>query len=186
MEKKKLVILLGMLGIVGAVLFFMLRKKQTVVLDGEKQIIQAVSKPNKPTKDEIITYVLSQDKIKFQSLPVSNVLATIDLESSFDIEPPISSVNSSGEIGLGQITPIALEDVNNLSDEKFTIEQIKNDWRANVRCTRAFLKILLDRWKNWDSVHRAYNTGNPIATTAGQKYLENIKKRLQLYQQYDN
>ena len=87
-------------------------------------------------------------------VPKAVVFAIIKAESDFD-----QYARSSADArGLMQITSVALEDINRLLSENYTMTQMY-DPKINIRCGVAYLSILYRKYGIYDTVYAAYNAG---------------------------
>ena len=80
--------------------------------------------------------------------------AVIYTESSFDAE----AVSKVGAVGLMQLLPSTAEWLTEREGVEYT-EQMLTDPEFSVRYGAKFLKILYDRYNNWDAAHAAYHAG---------------------------
>ncbi len=87
-------------------------------------------------------------------IPKAMVLAIIKAESDFD-----QYARSSADArGLMQITSVALKDINRILSEEYTITQMY-DPKINIRCGVAYLSVLYQKYKIFDTAFAAYNAG---------------------------
>ncbi len=82
------------------------------------------------------------------------IYAVIYTESSFQKD----AVSSVGAVGLMQLLPSTAEWLVEREGGKYD-ESLLTDPEFNVRCGVKFLKILYDRYENWDAAHAAYHAG---------------------------
>ncbi len=87
-------------------------------------------------------------------IPKAVVFAVIKAESNFDRHAR-SSVDARG---LMQITEVALKDINRMLSEEYTITQMY-DPEINIRCGVAYLSVLCQKYKSYDTAFAAYNAG---------------------------
>lgn len=80
--------------------------------------------------------------------------AVIYTESSFDAE----AVSKVGAVGLMQLLPSTAEWLTMREGAEYTEEMLR-DPEFSVRYGAKFLKILYDRYNNWDAAHAAYHAG---------------------------
>ncbi len=80
--------------------------------------------------------------------------AVIFTESSFDAE----AVSKVGAVGLMQLLPSTAEWLTMREGVEYTEDMLK-DPEFSVRYGAKFLKILYDRYNNWDAAHAAYHAG---------------------------
>ena len=80
--------------------------------------------------------------------------AVIYTESSFDAE----AVSKVGAVGLMQLLPSTAEWLTEREGVEYT-EEMLTDPEFSVRYGAKFLKILYDRYNNWDAAHAAYHAG---------------------------
>ena len=80
--------------------------------------------------------------------------AVIYTESSFDAE----AVSKVGAVGLMQLLPSTAEWLTEREGAEYT-EEMLTDPEFSVRYGAKFLKILYDRYNNWDAAHAAYHAG---------------------------
>lgn len=138
----------------------------------------------KKNPDKVLSYLMSKKKLldkifekygnyidKYSAMfgvPRSIIISVIATESSgFE-----GAKGSAGEIGLMQITPIALKQVNQYFKKNFTSDDLKVG-EKNIIIGTYMLSYLWHRFKDWDLVIRAYNYGEG-----------NIKKNPSLAQNY--
>lgn len=86
--------------------------------------------------------------------PKAMVFAVIKAESNFDRY----AKSSKNARGLMQITAAALEDINRMLSEDYTLKQMY-DPEINIRCGVAFLSVLYRKYENYDTAFAAYNAG---------------------------
>ncbi len=99
------------------------------------------------------------------------VAAIIQIESNGNE----NAVGQSGELGLMQIMPIALQDVNENFGTNFQFEDLAVA-SNNISVGILFLKLQLKRMKNLNDSIRAYNAGERGARLGrGYDYLEKVK-----------
>ncbi len=80
--------------------------------------------------------------------------AVIYVESSFDAE----AVSKVGAVGLMQLLPSTAEWLTEREGAEYT-EEMLTDPEFSIRYGARFLKILYDRYENWDAAHAAYHAG---------------------------
>lgn len=98
---------------------------------------------------EIVEKISSEEGIS------ENVIyAVIYTESSFDKD----AVSSVGAVGLMQLLPDTAEWLLMREGKKLD-ETLLYDPEFNIRYGTKFLKILYDRYGNWDAAHAAYHAG---------------------------
>ena len=87
-------------------------------------------------------------------IPKAVIFSVMKAESDFD-----QYARSSADArGLMQITSVALEDINRLLSENYTMTQMY-DPKINIRCGVAYLSILYRKYGIYDTVYAAYNAG---------------------------
>lgn len=87
-------------------------------------------------------------------IPKAVIFSVMKAESDFD-----QYARSSADArGLMQITSMALEDINRLLSENYTMTQMY-DPKINIRCGVAYLSILYRKYGIYDTVYAAYNAG---------------------------
>ena len=87
-------------------------------------------------------------------IPKAVIFSVMKAESDFD-----QYARSSADArGLMQITSVALEDINRLLSENYTMTQMY-DPEINIRCGVAYLSILYRKYGIYDTVYAAYNAG---------------------------
>lgn len=89
------------------------------------------------------------------NVPADLIAAVILAESGGKID----AIGPSGEIGLMQLTPIAIEEVNRQYGSTYTILDMYNPVFA-IRAGTMYLRILYDQFHDWQKVIAAYNAGS--------------------------
>ena len=87
-------------------------------------------------------------------VPKALVFAVIKAESNFDRH----ARSTADARGLMQITEVALVDINRMLLEEYTITQMY-DPAINIRCGVAYLSILCQKYKSYNTALAAYNAG---------------------------
>ena len=98
---------------------------------------------------EIIEKVSAEEGISEHVL-----YAVIYIESEFDAE----AVSKAGAVGLMQLLPATAEWLTQREGVEYSDEMLK-DPEFSIRYGAKFLKILYDRYENWDAAHAAYHAG---------------------------
>lgn len=95
------------------------------------------------------------EKVSVEEGVAENILyAVIYAESSFDAE----AKSSVGAVGLMQLLPSTAEWLCMREGVEYD-ESLLTDPEFSVRYGAKFLKILYDRYENWDATHAAYHAG---------------------------
>jgi soluble lytic murein transglycosylase-like protein len=118
------------------------------------------------------------------NVPPETVLATIADESGGDP----NATGQSDEVGLGQLRPIAVQDVvqnTGLTQAGALAARTKGQAEANIQFTTAFLWLQRERWRqagqmNWADVFRSYVCGFQGALDSPQCALSEAQTRMDL------
>ncbi len=95
------------------------------------------------------------EKVSLEEGIAENILyAVIYAESSFDAE----AESSVGAVGLMQLLPDTAEWLCSREGVEYD-ESLLTDPEFSIRYGAKFLKILYDRYENWDAAHAAYHAG---------------------------
>lgn len=95
------------------------------------------------------------EAVSFEEGVPENVLyAVIYTESSFVSD----AVSSAGAVGLMQMLPETAEWLCSREGVEFDKEML-TDPEFNIKYGAKYLKILYDRYENWDAAHAAYHAG---------------------------
>lgn len=109
------------------------------------------------------------------SIPTSRITAIVTHESSGNSDVPDSS---TGAVGVMQVSPAALSDVNRFWGYQFTSND-RRDPDKNIFIGTAYLAYLYHSFQDLDLATQAYNfgIGNVLADhTAGRGYLQAVQK----------
>lgn len=156
-------ILIG--GIVIIVLMFILRSKTGFAYATGKGTVDRVNSYDSTIQSMSYVY----------GIPAKRIKAHIAVESAGDP----NAIGSVGEVGLMQMTAVALTDVNNVyfAHDPYTLEDLKNPVHA-INAGVAYLAYLFDRLFDYDKTSMAYNVGIGGLTsnkTKAAEYLTRIK-----------
>lgn len=91
---------------------------------------------------------------KDEGVTESIIYAVIYTESSFDAE----AKSSAGAIGLMQLLPSTAEWLCEIDGAEYDEAKL-TDPEFSIKYGTKYLKILYDRYKNWDAAHAAYHAG---------------------------
>lgn len=89
-----------------------------------------------------------------EGIPEHILYAVIYVESSFDAD----AVSSAGAVGLMQLLPDTAEWLTGRDGVEYS-EEMLIDPEFSIRYGAKFLKILYERYENWDAAHAAYHAG---------------------------
>lgn len=110
-------------------------------------------------------------------IPYERILAHIIVES--DGDPSAKGFDSAGSVGLMQITPIALQDVNESTHSTYTMQEMREPFQ-NIVVGATLLSLYRNRLSgNLDLASQAFNVGIGRVSrdnTAGEDYLSLIHK----------
>jgi soluble lytic murein transglycosylase len=91
---------------------------------------------------------------KEEGVTESIIYAVIYTESKFDKD----SKSSAGAVGLMQLLPSTAEWLCQTEGAEYD-ESMLTDPEFSIKYGTKYLKILYDRYKNWDAAHAAYHAG---------------------------
>lgn len=138
--------LIVVLAIIIITLLYGTKKNQEVKANAAK-----VPKEVKKWKDEINIFAAKYD------VPADIAYSVLWHESAGNV----NALGSAGEIGLMQLKPIAVTDVqvSNPNDIKVNITGWRENPVKNIEVGVAFLRLMFERTGNWQEALRAYNQG---------------------------
>lgn len=98
-------------------------------------------------------------------VPAPTIAAVIWQESWGDPD----AIGSSGEVGLMQVKPDAVTDVNRVFNKDFYVDDLTP--YENILVGSYYLKLMRENHSNWDEAHEAYNQGARGRTIEARKPL---------------
>lgn len=103
-------------------------------------------------------------------IPINYAYGIAHVETSyngpFDWNYDHRRVSPAGAVGPMQVM---LSTANSINDTKVTKTKLKNDVEFNVMTSMKLLRILYDKYEDWELVFGAYNTGKPIVNKYARK-----------------
>lgn len=190
--KKNYLIIAGV--IVAGVIVFLLynKKKKPIQKDNIEETIPESKKVNGVSKEMIVASVTANKDFRAGFLP-SEILALIDIESSFDIEA--RPFPTSEHVGLGQMNKASLSDALKTKGEKNDSanvdrvwEKYLTDYETQIIYLSAYLRwciSLRSSGGNLDNALAVYSGTNQKTKAERDKYISDYRKAQVQYTQYD-